>query len=184
MLVTLHKGIITKGAKNPKPPQPNVRKCASHLKILKNHSPLLLHLTKLLIRLMSSLSQRLQKLQVKVAKPLPNVSRYSTLELDQLKIEFGTKHLGHSFQKVWNDDHQWISWFVKHYQNSTKGVHRLLMQYRAESQTCRTGRGRDHGAGVSPTAPPEDAYRGEWDNQKLMAKATRPAQKCLWHQRV
>jgi len=46
MLVTLHKGIITKGAKNPKPPQPNVRKCASHLKILKSHSPLLLHLTK------------------------------------------------------------------------------------------------------------------------------------------
>ena len=45
------------------------------------------------------------------------------------------------------------------------------MQYRTESRTCRTGRGRDHGAGVSPTAPQEDAYRGEWDNQKLMAKA-------------
>ena len=78
---------------------------------------------------MSSLSQRLQKLQVKVAEPLPDVSRYSMQELDQMKIEFGTKHLGHSFQEVWNDDQQWISWFVKHYQNSTKGVHRLMIQY-------------------------------------------------------
>ena len=35
--------------------------------------------------------------------------------------------------------------------------------HRVEGRTCRTGRGRDHSAGVSTTAPPEDAYRGEWE---------------------
>ena len=78
---------------------------------------------------MSSLSQRLQKLQVKVVEPLPDVAKYSMQELDQMKVEFGTKHFGRTFSDVWNTDQQWIAWFVKHYQASTKGVHRLMMQY-------------------------------------------------------
>jgi hypothetical protein len=50
-------------------------------------------------------------------------------ELDQMKVEFGTKHVGRTFSDVWNTDQQWIAWFVKHYQASTKGVHRLMIQY-------------------------------------------------------
>ena len=78
---------------------------------------------------MSSLSTRLQKIQVKAEEALPDVSRYSMQERDQMKIEFGTKHLGKTFLEVWTNDQQWVPWFVKRYQTSTKGVHRLLIQY-------------------------------------------------------
>ena len=50
-------------------------------------------------------------------------------ELDQMKVEFGTKHLGKTFIEVWNTDQPWVMWFVKHYQSSSKAAHRLLIQY-------------------------------------------------------
>eukprot|EP00435_Cladocopium_sp_Y103_P007040 s2925_g2.t1 len=57
---------------------------------------------------------------------LPDVSQFSMDQLDKLKVQFGTKHLGRS---VWSTDQQWVAWFVKHYHASTKGTHRLLLKY-------------------------------------------------------
>ena len=62
------------------------------------------------------------------------------------------------FKKSGTTIKEWISWFVKHYQNSTNGAHRLLLRY----VELKVERAELEGE-VSPTAPPEDAYRGEWE---------------------
>ena len=78
---------------------------------------------------MASLVERLQKLQVPAPEELPDLSQYSLAQMDAMKIEFGTKHLGKTYKEVWSTDQQWITWFLKHYQNSKKGVHRLMLHY-------------------------------------------------------
>ena len=78
---------------------------------------------------MASLVERLQKLQIQAPEELPDLSQYSLEQLESMKIEFGTKHLGKQFKEVWSSDQQWIAWFLKHYQASKKGVHRTFVHY-------------------------------------------------------
>ena len=78
---------------------------------------------------MASLIERLQKVQVQRTEDLPDLSQYSLEQLNNMKLDFGSKHLGKSFQEVWEKDQPWISWFLKHYQHSTKGSHRLMVHY-------------------------------------------------------
>lgn len=78
---------------------------------------------------MSSLISRLKKLQVVQPEELPDLTKYSMEQMDQMKVEFGTKHAGRTFLEVWNTDQQWVAWFLKHYHASTKGVHRLMIKY-------------------------------------------------------
>ena len=78
---------------------------------------------------MSSLVNRLKKLQVVQPEELPDLTKYSLEQMDQMKVEFGTKHAGRTYLEIWNTDQQWVMWFLKHYHASTKGVHRLLIKY-------------------------------------------------------
>jgi hypothetical protein len=78
---------------------------------------------------MASLIERLQKLQVQTPEELPDVSQYSLAQMDVMRVEFGTKHVGKTYKEVWSSDQQWITWFLKHYQNSKKGVHRMMLHY-------------------------------------------------------
>ena len=43
---------------------------------------------------MASLIERLQKLQVQTPEELPDVSQYSLAQMDVMRVEFGTKHVG------------------------------------------------------------------------------------------
>ena len=78
---------------------------------------------------MPTLVDRLKKLQVSQPEALPDLSRMSMEEMDQMKVEFGTKHAGRTFLEVWSLDQAWVMWFLKHYQTSTKGVHRTFIRY-------------------------------------------------------
>ena len=78
---------------------------------------------------MPSLIDRLKKLQVPQPEELPDLTKFSLEQMDQMKVEFGTKHMGHTFLDVWSSDQQWIAWFLKHYHTSTKGVHRTMIKY-------------------------------------------------------
>jgi len=78
---------------------------------------------------MTSLLERLQKIQVQKVEELPDLSQDPLEQLNMMKVDFGTKYRGRKFQDVWETDQQWINWFLKHYQDSTKGSHRLMIHY-------------------------------------------------------
>ena len=106
---------------------------------------------------MSSLVERLKKIQVHQAEALPDVTKYSLEELDRMKVEFGTKHMGRTFKEVWDTDQQWVAWFLKHYQASTEGVHRLMIQY----IEMRVDRAELEGQTVPVTEPEPQVTKGK-----------------------
>ena len=66
-----------------------------------------------------------------------------------MKVEFGTKHLGHRYLDVWNGDQSWIVWFLKHYSQSVKTAHRLMVYY----IECKIERAELEGKQVLMTVP-------------------------------
>ena len=58
---------------------------------------------------MASLIERLQKLQIQAPEELPDLSQYSLEQMDGMKIEFGTKHVGKTYKEVWSSDQQRIT---------------------------------------------------------------------------
>ena len=105
------------------------RSVKSILKVRKCRPSPALNLRPCCVIPMSSLLNRLKKLQVVQPEELPDLTKYSLEQMDQMKVEFGTKHAGRTFLEVWNTNQQWLTWFLKHYHASTKGVHRLLIKY-------------------------------------------------------
>jgi hypothetical protein len=53
---------------------------------------------------MTSLLERLQKIQVQKVEELPDLSQYSLEQLNMMKVDFGTKYRGRKFQDVWETD--------------------------------------------------------------------------------
>jgi len=78
---------------------------------------------------MTSLADRLSKVQVKVETPLPDISKHTMEELGEMTIQFGNTHVGKKFKTMWTDEQPWITWFVKHYPRSEKLDHRLVLRY-------------------------------------------------------
>ena len=78
---------------------------------------------------MSTLAERLSKVQVKVETPLTDISHYDLPQLEAMKIKFGNTHVGKTFAHMWNHEQQWVTWFVKHYPNSEKEDHRLVLRF-------------------------------------------------------
>jgi hypothetical protein len=76
-----------------------------------------------------SLIERLQKIQVTAPESLPDLPKHTVEEMDGMKVDFGTKHLGRRYLDVWNGDQSWIMWFLKHYSQSVKTSHRLMVHY-------------------------------------------------------
>ena len=79
--------------------------------------------------IMASLAARLQRVQAAVEQPLPDLSQYSLQQMDAFQIDFGKAHLGQTYLEVWQQDQQWVSWFVSHFQRSPKTTHRMFLHY-------------------------------------------------------
>ena len=76
---------------------------------------------------MSSLLNRLKGLQAEVDVPLTDLSHLSLTDLEQEKVSFGQKHLGHTFSQAW-EDQQWINFMVSKYAESKVMSHRRLIR--------------------------------------------------------
>ena len=55
------------------------------------------------------------------------------------KIEFGTKMIGQTFEKAFQDS-TWVQWFVSHYEGSSKMAHRKFVRY-VEMRLDKGGQG-------------------------------------------
>ena len=77
---------------------------------------------------MSSLLNRLKGLQAEVDVPLTHLSHLSLTDLEQEKVSFGQKHLGHTFSQAW-EDQQWINFMVSKYAESKVMSHRRLIRF-------------------------------------------------------
>lgn len=77
---------------------------------------------------MSSLLNRLKGLQAEVDVPLTDLSHLSLTDLEQEKVSFGQKHLGHTFSQAW-EDQQWINFMVSKYAESKVMSHRRLIRF-------------------------------------------------------
>ena len=96
-----------------------------------------------------SLVERLQKIQVVGMESLADFPKYSIEEMDEMKVDFGTKHLGRRYLDVWTGDQSWILWFLKHYSQSIKMSHRILVYY----IECKIERAEMEGGQVLVTEP-------------------------------
>lgn len=81
------------------------------------------------ITIMSSLAGRLRSLQRPETDDLPDLSELSMMDLERTVIDFGQKHLGKTFNQVWEEDQGWILWFTQHYGSSKKLSHRKMIKY-------------------------------------------------------
>ena len=50
-------------------------------------------------------------------------------QLEESKIDFGTKHAGDSYLHVWTHDQTWVMWMVQHYGNSRKPSHMKFLKF-------------------------------------------------------
>ena len=57
---------------------------------------------------MSTLSQRLQRVQEPVSDPEFDFSHLSMEQLDNYKIKFGKTHVGKTFSQMWRQEQKWI----------------------------------------------------------------------------
>ena len=78
---------------------------------------------------MSTLSQRLQRVQEPVSDPEFDFSHLSMEQLDNYKIKFGKTHVGKTFSQMWRQEQKWILWFAQHYSKSHKWDHRVFLYY-------------------------------------------------------
>ena len=78
---------------------------------------------------MSTLSQRLQRVQEPVSDPEFDFSHLSMEQLETSKIKFGKTHVGKTFNHMWTQEQKWVLWFTQHYAQSTKYDHRMFIYY-------------------------------------------------------
>ena len=82
---------------------------------------------------MSDLARRLQKIQRPEQPVLVDIDHYTKEELSEMKIKFGSTHVGRTFHHMWEVEQGWVKWFLERYSESTKLDHRLFVRY-AEMQ--------------------------------------------------
>eukprot|EP00434_Breviolum_minutum_P005586 symbB.v1.2.004926.t1/scaffold281.1/size241006/7 len=85
--------------------------------------------TRLTNQIMSDLALRLQKIQRREAAVLADISHHTLQELSEMKIKFGSTHVGRSFQHMWDVEQEYITWFLQRYSRSTKLDHRLFVRF-------------------------------------------------------
>ena len=78
---------------------------------------------------MSTLAQRLQKVQLPQTTPEFDFSKYTMDQLETYRIKFGKTHVGQTFNHMWCHEQKWVLWFSQHYSQSTKWEHRLFLHY-------------------------------------------------------
>ena len=78
---------------------------------------------------MSDLAQRLQKIQRPEKPVLVDINNYTREELSEMKIKFGSTHVGRTFSHMWEVEQGWVKWFLERYSESTKLDHRLFVRY-------------------------------------------------------
>lgn len=78
---------------------------------------------------MSDLIHRLKQIQKPVPVELPDISHYKLEDLMDMKITFGSTHVGKSFEHMWNHEQSWITWFTPRYVKSSKLEHRLVTRF-------------------------------------------------------
>ena len=78
---------------------------------------------------MSTLAQRLQKVQQQDTEPGYDFSHLSMEQLETSKIKFGKTHGGKTFNHMWTQEQKWVLWFTQHYAQSTKYDHRMFIYY-------------------------------------------------------
>ena len=77
---------------------------------------------------MSTLAQRLRKVQQPSPEPEYDFSHVSMDTLEVTKINFG-KHAGKTFNHLWCEEQPWVLWFTQHFHKSTKTEHRQFLYY-------------------------------------------------------
>ena len=75
------------------------------------------------------LTRRLALVQSKTEQDLPNLSKITIEDLQDRVIDFGTKHKGQSYQKVWSEAQESVKFMCSHYHKSPKASHRLFLRY-------------------------------------------------------
>ena len=78
---------------------------------------------------MASLAHRLKLVQTTVEEPGPDFSHMSIHDLENCKVDFGTKHAGENYLHVWTNDQPWVMWMVQHYSTSKKFSHRQFLHF-------------------------------------------------------
>lgn len=78
---------------------------------------------------MTSLAQRLQKVQVATTEAKPDLSHMSLQEMKDQKISFGKTHHGRTFQDMCDNEQSWTTWFVQRYSNSGKAEHMVFLKF-------------------------------------------------------
>ena len=99
---------------------------------------------------MSTLSRRLQRIQERVEVSLPTLESLSLEQMEKQVMDFGKAHVGKCYRQMWDQEQAYISWFVSHYQASTKLEHRKFLQY----ITCKVDRAELTGERI-PVKPAE-----------------------------
>ena len=77
---------------------------------------------------MSTLAQRLNRLQMPVQVEVEDLSHLSLEELSVETLSFGQKHAGKTFAEAWMDQ-EWVKFMVTRYSQSTKSAHRRFLRY-------------------------------------------------------
>ena len=78
---------------------------------------------------MSTLAQRLQKVQQ--SSPVQEFD-FSHLSMDQLEtstIKFGKTHVGKTFNHMWTQEQGWVLWFTQRFSQSSKYDHQMFLFY-------------------------------------------------------
>ena len=78
---------------------------------------------------MTSLAQRLQKIQKTTEESRSDQQQLSLGQLREQKISFGKTHQGKTFLKMWKEEQGWITWFVQRFAQSTKIEHQSFLRY-------------------------------------------------------
>lgn len=78
---------------------------------------------------MSTLANRLQKLQQAAPEPVFDFSHLAMEKLENHKIKFGKTHVGKTYRHMWENEQRWILWFSQHYSRSSKWDHREFLHY-------------------------------------------------------
>jgi len=88
-----------------------------------------IEISSLRAHLMSDLVQRLQKVQRPEKPVLIDISHFTREELATKTIQFGSTHVGRSFQHMWDMEQEWVTWFLKRFSKSPKLDHRLFVRF-------------------------------------------------------
>ena len=76
-----------------------------------------------------ALSKRLQMVQEKTEPVRYDFSMWSMAELEDSLIDFGQTHKGKTYAHMWDQEQQWITWFVQHYEKSSKPNHQKFIHF-------------------------------------------------------